>query len=237
MLQCESRVLSLNLAELLMLCEHLKIKKELTEGKTKFNIVKTIRNTIENDVTELQDGGNVVEYLNNMDKFFVDLHKAKATEEPKTGSDQVQSASVLSSDTAINGKVTITTDQPSKEQSVSSLSPAPVALNSLYTRRDFKIVGQIGEPGQKDKLLFQSLVSQIENGLKKGYKDPEIIVAVIRAVQPVNPRNRRACSRCAQTGSYCNHCFHCGRINHFARDCPSRTDQGNGRWLTPRDQK
>ena len=61
-----------------------------------------------------------------------------------------------------------------------------VDLNSL-TRRDFKIIGEIVDPGQKHKLLFQSLLSQIQNGLKKGYTDLEIVVAVVRAVQAGMP--------------------------------------------------
>ena len=41
-------------------------------------------------------------------------------------------------------------------------------LNASIFRREFKVQGQIGEPGQKDKLTYQSLISQIESGLKKG---------------------------------------------------------------------
>lgn len=51
-------------------------------------------------------------------------------------------------------------------------------------RKDFKISGQIGEPGQKDKLTFASLAKQIETGLSKGYPESEIIDAVIRAITP-----------------------------------------------------
>ncbi|CAB4029340.1 Hypothetical predicted protein [Paramuricea clavata] len=50
-------------------------------------------------------------------------------------------------------------------------------------RREFKIQGQIGEPGHKDKLAYQSLISQIEIGLQKGYTEEEITHAVVRAVQ------------------------------------------------------
>ncbi len=51
-------------------------------------------------------------------------------------------------------------------------------------RRDFKINGQIGEPGQKDKLTFVSLVRQIESALSKNYPEAEVIDAVIRAITP-----------------------------------------------------
>ena len=39
--------------------------------------------------------------------------------------------------------------------------------------RDFKILGVEGEPGQKDKLGYQALISQIEAGLAKGYSDKD----------------------------------------------------------------
>ena len=52
-------------------------------------------------------------------------------------------------------------------------------------RREYKLSGQIGEPGQAEKLTFVSLMHQIDSGLKRGYKESEIIMdAVIRAISP-----------------------------------------------------
>ena len=56
-------------------------------------------------------------------------------------------------------------------------------MKTSMLRREFKIQGQIGEPGHKDKLAYQSLISQIEIGLQKGYTEEEITHAVVRAVQ------------------------------------------------------
>ena len=53
--------------------------------------------------------------------------------------------------------------------------------NSLL-RREFKISGQIGEPGQADKLTFVSLTHQIDPGIKRNYKETEIVDAVIVAI-------------------------------------------------------
>lgn len=50
--------------------------------------------------------------------------------------------------------------------------------------KDFKIAGQIGELGQKDRLTFSSLACQIEHGLSKGFPELEIVDAVIRAISP-----------------------------------------------------
>ena len=51
------------------------------------------------------------------------------------------------------------------------------AMNS----KEFRIHGQIGQPGQGDKLSFPSLARQIEEGKRKGYPDEDIVEAVIRA--------------------------------------------------------
>lgn len=55
---------------------------------------------------------------------------------------------------------------------------------SLQWGREFKISGQIGEPGQKDKLTFSSLAHQIEQGINKGFPEIEVVDAVIRAIAP-----------------------------------------------------
>ena len=54
--------------------------------------------------------------------------------------------------------------------------------NAHYLRREFKIAGQIGEPGQTDKITFVSLTHQIDSGVKRKYSEHEIVDAVIRAI-------------------------------------------------------
>lgn len=60
---------------------------------------------------------------------------------------------------------------------------SPAFVHQLY-RKDFKIVGQIGEAHQKDKLGYTSLERQIEKALKKGYSEADIVEAVIQAIAP-----------------------------------------------------
>lgn len=57
-----------------------------------------------------------------------------------------------------------------------------VPLKSLAKLKEFKINGKIGEPGEKDRLTFTSLIFQITAGLKKGYSELEVCDAVIRAM-------------------------------------------------------
>ena len=58
-----------------------------------------------------------------------------------------------------------------------------VAGKSLYFhpsdfKTELKIIGQIGEPGQKEKLSFVSLAIQLEGAIKEVYKSSEVVDAV-----------------------------------------------------------
>ena len=59
-----------------------------------------------------------------------------------------------------------------------------VKLGSSILKREFKISGQIGEPGQTKKLTSVSLTHQIDTGLKRGYAYSDIIDAIIRSISP-----------------------------------------------------
>ena len=60
-------------------------------------------------------------------------------------------------------------------KSKTNFQPKSSDLPSLSVlRQEFKIQGQIGEPGQTDKLTFVSLTHQIDSGLKRGYKEGKI---------------------------------------------------------------
>ena len=60
-----------------------------------------------------------------------------------------------------------------------SVKPGPSVLV-----REFKISGQIGEPGQHDKLTYVSLIHQIDSGLEKGYSEKEVCDAIIKSISP-----------------------------------------------------
>lgn len=84
-----------------------------------------------------------------------------------------------------NMQLSYDTQQSSKTQTTNlnwpSASTRPVM--SAWSR-EFKISGQIGEPGQRDKLSFSSLAHQIEHGRSRGFSELEIVDAVIRAIAP-----------------------------------------------------
>lgn len=68
-------------------------------------------------------------------------------------------------------------------EAASFANQSVACVHPLY-RRDLKIIGQIGEPNQKDKLAYTSLERQIQRALKKGYDEGEVVEAVIQAIAP-----------------------------------------------------
>ena len=79
-----------------------------------------------------------------------------------------------------------------KEKVIPKIEKNETLVNELLNidkvlKKDFKIKGSIGLPGQKDKLTFSSLAYQINIGEKKKYSDVEICEEVIRAISPDLP--------------------------------------------------
>ena len=62
--------------------------------------------------------------------------------------------------------------------------PGGGGTNVIRRLRDFKIHGQIGNPGQTDKLTYSNLAHQVIAGQRQGYETAEIIAAIIRAIVP-----------------------------------------------------
>ena len=54
-------------------------------------------------------------------------------------------------------------------------------MSSIY-KHEFKVVGQIREAGQSDKLTYVALIHQIESGLAKNYSELEIVEAIIKSI-------------------------------------------------------
>lgn len=61
---------------------------------------------------------------------------------------------------------------------------AKIKTDPSLLHREFKISGQIGEPGQTVKLTFVSFKHQKDSCLKRENKETEVVDAVIRASSP-----------------------------------------------------
>ena len=60
-----------------------------------------------------------------------------------------------------------------------------VKVPSTVLRKDLKISGKIGDFGKREgSISFTSLVHQVENAIKVGYENYEIVEACIKAIEP-----------------------------------------------------
>lgn len=206
----DSKLLLLAVPELTKFAVYLKVEKTKIEGQTKVKIIKAIRAELENNLGTFEGSdtdGQKNEYLNGLLKFLDE----NVTTKPSADKDNASNPSetdpevenlenelklIEQKQKSIQEKL-LKTKKSGKVLSASGSSPVVIesakpshllglntSLSSTILHRDFKIQGVIGEVGQKDKLGYQALMSQVEIGLEKGYADKEIITAVIRAVQP-----------------------------------------------------
>ena len=53
--------------------------------------------------------------------------------------------------------------------------------------KKFKINGEIGTSGQRDRLSFSISIFQIQNGVKNGYSDSEICDGIVKNIAPDVP--------------------------------------------------
>ncbi len=171
-----SRLSSLSIQQLVKVCDHLKIEAgDVAETpKDHLRLVRKLLTYINsNEVEDSEDGG--VELLENLDSFISESIIESIITEPLALEEPAATNPMTNPDSSTKQKTpTTTTNQP---------PTTPTEMAHLL-RREFKVSGQIGEPGQRDRLTFTSLANQIEVGLEKGYPDRDIVQGVIRAIVP-----------------------------------------------------
>ncbi|XP_033182193.1 uncharacterized protein LOC117152945 [Anabas testudineus] len=160
-------------------------------GKTCNALVSyIIRHVEREELSELEDEG-MSELLSLMDmiKTLQDPNKTNMQENTKNRDEQEKLKSELEQLKFMVQQKEMEMHKLTNREYMTSNQTIPVcttpsSASSPSWRKDYKISGQIGEPGQKDRLTFSSLARQIENGLSKGYPESEIVDAVIRAIVP-----------------------------------------------------
>ena len=172
-LALESEICGLTNEELIKVAQHVNVS---TEGLRKLQISKRIREKIEADIEKSQDKKGLLQ----------ELSKVVGVEPPPLENPE---SDTLSQSQGEETQKQSNENQPEPKSMVaepkSMVAEPKVSVDIAKAfKRDFKIFGTVGGDSHKDGLSFVSLVRQIDTGIKSGYKEAEVIEAVIRAVNP-----------------------------------------------------
>ena len=188
---------------LVELCGYFEVKDSV-DGKGRSELVRLIRNDVENtlatadenfdgEIFFLRDAiskikGTTPPLERSEEEFIVQMEvlsiekKLEELKQLQIESDNARKT-LLEQLRAAKGKVS-KTDHSDLTCKVADTTVKVVKAEPSVLVREFKISGQIGEPGQKDKLTYVSLIHQTDSGLERGYSDKDICDAVIKAISP-----------------------------------------------------
>ena len=200
-MKVEAKLTNMNIDDLKHVAKAIGILETTYENKSALGVLKIIRKFMDFQA-------DVDAEQHKQDLEMVDA--AVATQLKKTGvpititsvTTPVATSSSTGTVTTITASVTtpllMTADStPSSSMSTTTSSVVGGGIgasmgigNLLSLRRELKITGQIGDPGQRDKLTFVSVHNQIKEAEQRGLSEREIIGAVIRAMTPSLPLRR-----------------------------------------------
>lgn len=196
-----SKFLTLEKPELIKVCLHLKCSEPAGEGfpgQTRRVLIRLAEETLD-EIEESLREDEYAEYLNELLCFIESFKKpAELQASPVTLSEieKLRKEYAELEQTHANARRALEEQigvleekrQGGKaETKVKEQATRHDSIPEVTLRREFRVFGQIGEAGQKEKLSYTSLNNQIESGVRKGYAEAEIIEAVIRAVSPGLP--------------------------------------------------
>lgn len=172
-LALESEICGLSQEELVKVAEHVKVN---TEGLGKLQISKRIRAQIEKDIETSEDKKALLQELSEV---------VGVEPPPLEGQDNEDNSTSNNQSEEITQQVSVDKQPAKQPEPAATKTESKVSVDIAKAfRRDFKIFGTIGGDSHKDSLSFVSLVRQIDAGIKTGYKEIEVIEAVIRSVNP-----------------------------------------------------
>ena len=185
--ELESLLYTKNEGELREFAVSIKLDIELA-GKSKIVATKLIQKSIEQRLDTEGELAQKVERVQNALKYLKPESKKNepddALSELKKQIDELKQKQQAEMNDMLSKLAQTKTAHDTNVNADKLESPKGTKLSASesFLRREFKISGQIGEPGQTDKLTFVSLTHQIDSGLKRQYKECEIVDAVIRAI-------------------------------------------------------
>ena len=151
----------LSASDLLKISEQLHVPVD--QAQSKLQIIRKIKTFLGNKEGEQDDHG--LELYTNVILSINDLNQP--------------SRLVSETETSIPTQSTMAAARNSV-----GIRPVSAMNDTSSWRKEFKITGQIGLVGQKDKLTYSNLSRQIQQGRIKGYPNTEIVEAVIKSITP-----------------------------------------------------
>ena len=198
-LKFEALVCQQSSDQLLKLVEFLKIKDPVSK-KSKVQVVKIIRNFVEKLISDpgeidinayLED---TIAFLTGQppplektedEKELIALEKALLELQSKQATELESHLQKLKdAKTKVFGEDLSVPSGSEASKPVDTVVKSDVASIPSILRREFKISGQIGEPGQHDKLTYVSLIHQIDSAIEKGFTEKEVTDGVIKSISP-----------------------------------------------------
>lgn len=186
-----AKFLTLETPDLIKVCTYLKCDEPAGgfEGQSRRALVRLMEKTLDEIQEGEEDSEHFTAYLNELLSFLDTLNEKskdpplnhEELEELRKQYTQLQQTQTEVRQTLMDQ---IRTMEEKIKKSPDASASGPASVPEVTLRKDFRIFGQIGEPGQKEKLSYTSLINQIESGLKKGYTETEVVEAVVRAVSP-----------------------------------------------------
>ena len=167
-LALESDICGLSKEDLIRVAQHLKVN---TEGLSRLQITKRIREKVESDLENSEDKKTLLQELSQVVGVRMPPLELEIQDD------------LVSHDTNENLQEQVEVDKQPTPKLNTPEAKVSVDIAKAF-KRDFKIFGTIGGDSHKDSLSFVSLMRQIDTGTKNGYNETEIIEAVIRSVSP-----------------------------------------------------
>ena len=168
LLQAEGLLYSLELEKLKELADKLKVPRKDVAGKSRLKLVKLLSAWYE----ETSDKSSEEEF----EALFHDLTKFAQLSPPPLEGDKEEAETSTTPGGTEGAKGDSSKTTPTQ--------PDNLPMQTSMFRREFKIMGQIGEVGQREKLSYVSLIRQIEVGLDRGYSEGEVVNAIINSISP-----------------------------------------------------
>ena len=170
----DRRILSLDLNALCEFALRAQVEKSEVEGNEKLSVIRSITQKIEDSVKVLS-GDDQIEFVDGLiahlgpppldgmeDKYSQEELESKGDlKKIKKELGDLESKKQLVQEQLAKMQKEKLPDLVKDEDTIKF--PVKRVEQSIFCR-DFKIQGVVGDPGQKDKLGYQALVSQIESG-------------------------------------------------------------------------